>query len=358
MVGEMLFLKCSKCDKDYENPEDFYHGTSNWTISDKGVLWFMCSCGESMALKEGEFSWYDPSRQFDDPKLGSLFTELNRTKAAPRIPQIALLAKQELSKENFNLEKVAKLIKQDPLLAANILEVANIHKRTEEAEIKNIHHALSYLGRKSIVNLLTVAAMRKFQIKTKMFSVEKFWDHSILSGVVAELMVEMFSIDCNKDEVYLAASLANIGKLVMAWYFADDIDLVENLVQNAQDVPRWVDIESSLKIIASHTTLGEIACVMWGLPSSVKLVCGKHHDLAKAQNMVAPQGAINAFEVACLAPQFAHWIQNNFNEVDKVMIEYFKKKLSVDNGHVMTFMTKLAKAIDSRKRKDPDLKVS
>jgi len=171
------------------------------------------------------------------PALSKTISEINKVCANP----------------DSGVMDLVKIIENDPMIVANILKFANSPLYNFGHEIKNISQAVSRFGIKMIRSIILGNSIRKLlNVDTKPYGVtsEKFAEISMLQ---ATLVLNWYKkIDRNKaDELYLAAFLQEIGKILIANYiiqenedisFASEIKVSNNIVEVEK---LYVDVTSA-----------------------------------------------------------------------------------------------------------------
>ena len=315
--------KCAHCSRQYMQESDFLVDTNRWRVCDDGHLWFNCGCGSTLVIPKGKFDWYSPDMTMGaDAK--ALFNRLPQMGDMPHIPTTVMELQQLLSDPNVSAGKLASTAKKDPLLAGNLLTIANNLKSSTGNRIESLEHAISYVGMNTLKDLAVTAALRSFKFETSSFNSEKFWDHAFLTGRIAEHLAKEF---CKgyiiPDEAYLAGTLCNIGKVVMAISFPEMADSIAKDLANPKNTGPWRDIEKKNKAY-DHRTLGEIGCTLWGLPPYVVEVNQSHHSPPESSK----DGPVMD-DIVGLANQLAHWINLEPHRMDDDLTEAYCRKFGI-----------------------------
>lgn len=241
----------------------------------------------------------------------------------------SLLENRDISPAEF-----AGAIKKDPVLAAELLAVANNLKTPTGEKIQSIEHAVVYIGRKMVSDLITAAGARAFQYRTKTFDPKKFWHESLVMGGIAELIAINFCPSANVDETYLAASLANVGKVVAAIVLPEQTDQIMAMIGSSTAPLSWARAEKKLKGV-DHLLLGEIASVLWGLPEYVRIAATDHHNLPMIGGV---EKELNCTEIASFANQLTHQILGQNGDLNRDILMGYARRVGLDAKTINEFL--------------------
>lgn len=313
-MGKEPAKVCQTCGREFYTEDDFLRDTSRWRICDRGNLWFNCTCQSTNMIVKGNFDWYSPDR-FMSRDAGRLFNTLPGLKDLPHLPYSVMELQQLIRDENVNAAKLAKASRQDPIIAANILKIANNLKTGRGMRIDSLEHAISYIGLNALSDIILTASVSSFPFKTKIFRSEDFWENSLLCGRVAEALARRYAKGLVPDEVYIAGALCNIGKVAMAICSPNHADRIVRDLADPKNPATWGQAERRNEA-HDHSVLGEIAATFWGLPDYVMDGAIGHHRL--------PAGNADDQEmrlIVILANQLTHWLQLNPAMIDQKLME-------------------------------------
>lgn len=313
---------CGSCGRSFANETDFTEDITQWRKCEAGNLWFNCNCGSTLMIPKGKFDWYSP-----EPKLSnaanSMFNQLTNIDQLPYIPTLIMQFQVKLQDDNTTTPDLAAIAKQEPILASEIIALANRLKDTrnpDNNDIRSIEHAITYVGRDELKDYTLAISIKNFSLKTKAFDSKRFWEHAFIRGAIAENLVKDLGLEIEKDPAYLGATLCNVGKIVGAILFPEKIDAIHEAVNNPETLTTWKTAEAKYPK-ANHTILGEIGTAIWGLPDYILNAARYHHRGEIKPNSLKDGDCIA--ELAGLANLITHWIkleptridENHFNEL-------------------------------------------
>jgi len=302
--------QCSNCSRIFRRDTDFLEGTSRWRLCSNGHLWFNCSCGSTLLLKKGSCDWYHPTK-FMGEAAASLFNRLANTESLPHLPSAVLELQQQLHDETTTTSELAESVKKAPFIAADLLSLANAATRSRGQRITSVEHAVVFVGRRALSELVLAAAIyhissRPGLLRARSFATERFWTESFLAAAIAQHLVKRVGREfLSEDEAYLAACLCNVGKLVGAICCPEATDRIVKLVGESDPKVSWIIAERTVGA-PSHCTLGEIGAAIWGLPNFVIDAAQHHHDEPKIGRSGGDIPTVA--KVATLANQLVHLV--------------------------------------------------
>ena len=149
------------------------------------------------------------------PKLGSL-QSINRA-----------LSHLVNSEQSLN-SQIAEIIRRDPSLAARLLRMVNSVYFGLSTRVNNIEEAVFFLGLRQIRELSmatpVIEELEKLQRSSQSTLPWKdLWSHSIGTAIVTREILASTSLQIDDDTDYLVGLLHNVGKVVMANAFPNEL---------------------------------------------------------------------------------------------------------------------------------------
>lgn len=319
-----LDKSCSACGRRFQKVEDFYSQTSRWRICENHHLWFNCTCGSTNIIRSGKFPWYDPAHNLS-PDARSLFNQLPRIDRIPRLPTRVMELQMMLSDESTDSNQLAAVSREDPVICAMILRIANI-KASSRARILSLPHAISFVGFAQMRDIVLLASLNQIKSSTRVFSKDAHWRDAFLIGTIAEMLAQRLNMAPIGDVAYIAGCLCNVGKIVTSLCYPEVADLYA-LEMDKPPLPcNWTEMEVKYHGF-QHTVMGEIGSMFWGLPEEVSDVIAHHHTLVL--NKRNPRQTL--IDVVALANQFAHWTTHHATRMNMGLFEGLLGKLGISH---------------------------
>ena len=289
-------------------------------------------------IPKGKFDWYDPQKIMSN-QAASLFNTLaDQKQYLPALPHAMLEIQQLISNPLTSAPQLAKAIKKAPIIASNIFELANNLLKSRQNDLaSSLEHAITIIGLTTLNELSYLAGLHELAITSKIFDLDTFWEKSFLTGRIAEKLAAKYTSDLPADRVYIAGALSNIGKLVQALISPEKTDAMEEDLNNLDILGTWQDMEKRHNM-PPHTTLGEIACVFWGMPEYITQVAADHHHHHSWPLDVNGSKTVDLIQIVGLANQIGHWLMLHPNQIDKDYLNKACKRFGLSQKQLETMV--------------------
>jgi HD-like signal output (HDOD) protein len=208
----------------------------------------------------------------------------------PPFSQVAVRLLAVLADERASFKEIARLIALDPVLAGEVLRLANSGLYGRWLRVSSLLEAIARLGTGRLSQVaITAALWRGLPRRTAPF-VREWWRHSI----AAALLAQQCGQDLPSDHAYTAALLHGIGQLAL---FEDAPREYPNLVERAYVSGRDL-LECEREVFqVDHAALAGLILESWGLPEKLCEAVARHHDMdAETDLAVAVQTGCAAAE--------------------------------------------------------------
>ncbi len=232
-------------------------------------------------------------RNFDhmSERLRAIITERVESGrlSLPALPKVALEVQSQLDDPNVDLGRLSSVLDRDPLLAAQVLRVANSALHRRSSQIESLQKAVTHIGTRSLKQVLITAASRQVFVSHDRRinnALAGLWEHSV---AVAFLARNVSGIAGSRDAegAYLAGLLHDVGKAVVAIYL---LEFERSLpTREALD---WIHTDEWLAVINDlHRPVGAAVATHWNLPASVSRTIMEAGDY-DAANRLSPTNAV------------------------------------------------------------------
>jgi diguanylate cyclase (GGDEF)-like protein len=177
---------------------------------------------------------------------------------------------------------LARVLGQDPVLSARLLQVANSPAYGLASEVTTIERATALLGTKAVKMMALSFSLASEVTDTGPLDLGKYWYHSLLSAVTARRWGELI-VPLLTEEAFLAGLLGHFGRLILA---RDNPALYAPVVEMSAD--GWPDDQLEYECLGF--TSGQLTARIleqWGLPG---LICGAVGELHGISSHVGLRG--------------------------------------------------------------------
>jgi HD-like signal output (HDOD) protein/ActR/RegA family two-component response regulator len=191
---------------------------------------------------------------------------VGRLKNLPAMPRTYTKLRDAMAKPDASVPDVARIIYEDPAIAAKVLQVVNSAFFRLARRISNIEQAVSYLG---------FNAIRTLAMSVEVFSLWRAG--AVVQGLEPEALQErahrvaagaraLSEGTAMRDDALLAGLFHNIGHWVLLQECPQQLQLAIDTARS-QNLPLH---EAERQVIgASHAEIGAYLLGLWGLPYAV-----------------------------------------------------------------------------------------
>jgi len=144
-------------------------------------------------------------------EITALFSSKSIT--LPSLPEVAIYINTELAKENIKTEILIRLIHNDPVIAARVVQVANSTIFGGGSRIDSVSKAISRIGLVGLRTIVSGVVLRDlFMPGTEVVAecMKQFYAHSIRIGIICYELAQQLP-DFDPNHAYLAGILHDIG---------------------------------------------------------------------------------------------------------------------------------------------------
>ncbi len=219
------------------------------------------------------------------PKLGSL-QSINRA-----------LSDLVHSEQSLN-SQIAEIIRRDPSLAARLLRMVNSVYFGLSTRINNIEEAVFFLGLRQIRELSmatpVIEELEKLQRNSRtVLPWKDLWSHSIATAIVTRDILAATPLQIDDDTDYLVGLLHNVGKVVMATAFPEELSKLITMPARTpgevckfeRDLIGWDHGQIGAHYLSRHQLSDEITAAV--LYHNNPAACPPQHQLFAAAVQVA-----------------------------------------------------------------------
>ncbi len=214
------------------------------------------------------------------------------------MPAAALKLLTLLKDENTSNAQIEQILRYEPGLTANILKLTNSAFFGLPTKIGSIRQAILMIGWKKLIQIVLtscVSAIIDKPVQGYDLSAGDLWRHSVAVSVASETLVKELKLSV-PEEVFTAALLHDVGKMVLGKYVKEDIVVMDG--EEMQDVP-FEQVERSMFGI-DHAEIGANILRRWSFPPSMISAVRWHHDPDAAPKPNHMIDVVHVADVLCL----------------------------------------------------------
>ncbi len=199
---------------------------------------------------------------------------------------------------DMNVSQIEAILRQDAGLTANILKLANSAYFGIPSKVGSVRQAVLILGLKRLIQMVIascVGAIMDKPVPGYDLPPGELWRHSIAVSVAAEGLVKELEIEA-REEIFTAALLHDVGKLVLGNFVKDDFKKIEAALN--QDVS--FETAEDMVLGTNHAGIGAQILTQWSLPSDIVSAVRWHHSPESAAKNNTMLDIVHVANVLCL----------------------------------------------------------
>lgn len=236
---------------------------------------------------------------------------------SPFLQQIRLQVKETISKENFEIPllphvatqvlqmannpragipEIENLVKQDQVIAAKIIKMANSPFYRGVSTIVSLRDAMGRIGLKALKDVVFSLSVhgKIFQIKGFEQLLAQIWDHSVACAAISQTIAKKIGADT--EQAFLTGLLHDIGKPVLVQVLSQvedaerkkEADKMKKLFKpfdaKAFKIPQLHEVLLPIVFQEYHAVVGALVAGKWKLPEAIVEVTRFHHDYTKSKD--------------------------------------------------------------------------
>ena len=214
----------------------------------------------------------------------------DRVKNIPSLPEVVTKVIQLVQDEKSSSSLLAKVISQDAGLTTRVLRLVNSSYYGFSRQIGTIQEAITILGITTIRGLvLSSSIFKMFSPKASektVFDYSKFWKHNLLTAIGAKFLSELLFYQ-GKDDVFSAAILHDLGKVILAQYEPKNYAQAYALTYGSFDSKKNLKLEEEF-CETNHCKIAHTVACAWNLPEVISDVILYHHSPNESEKFKLP----------------------------------------------------------------------
>ncbi len=215
---------------------------------------------------------FDLQQLISDDAIREIVGRLERL---PAVPRLYAKLTELMAQPETTVDEIAEIIKQDPAMAAKLLQLVNTAYFSPTKRVSNITLAVIRMGFRIVKNLvLSIEVFEACPIRdgANGFSIEAAQAHALRIAKGASALFDEKGV---ADDAFTAGLLHDIGKLLLAAELPERLDQADVMSREEDITPH--EAEKQLFGI-THAEIGAYLLSLWGLPYQVIEAVANHHE--------------------------------------------------------------------------------
>ncbi|HUK66691.1 MAG TPA: HDOD domain-containing protein [Anaeromyxobacteraceae bacterium] len=192
----------------------------------------------------------------------------------PPYPAVALKVQQLLSRKDFGLADLSRLISSDGTLAADVLRCANSAVYARGSPVTTLAQAVTRVGSQQVLRLLLASSLAGHAQEAGTLALlrRQVWIESLASAAVCQELARLRGL--KSEEAFVVGLLHDFGKVVACAGLELSFAKAKN---KALGHLGWPLPAVAQAVERQHVHLGNLIASRWKLPPLVQHAIGNHH---------------------------------------------------------------------------------
>lgn len=208
--------------------------------------------------------------------FSSIVKRLETLEDIPIIPETLNRILNEIENDKSSAKELGEIIREDPVLTAQLLKIANSPYYGRARQISSVSKAIVLIGFKEVRNIvigLSLTSAFPTNVTINNLNLKDLWLHSIGTAIASQMIAKKVP-GLDADELFTAGLVHDIGCAVMFCCFEKELKELINYMEKER--VSFLDAESSLGIF--HTEIGAFLGAKWGFSDMLINVIRSHHN--------------------------------------------------------------------------------
>lgn len=231
-------------------------------------------------------------------KQTKLLNILAKAKSFPSMPEAAAKLLKLLDNPDATAAQIEQILRYDAGLTANLLKLTNSVYFGLPCKVGSVTQAVVLLGWKKLIQLVMASCVNAVMGKPVPgydLPAGELWRHSIAVSVAAEGLAKELKVSAS-EEIFTAALLHDVGKLVLGGFVKEDLEKIET------EASRGISFEVAEHMVlgTDHTEVGAQILKNWSFPPALVNAVRWHHDPDSAGKTDTLVDIVHVANILCL----------------------------------------------------------
>ncbi len=223
---------------------------------------------------------------------------ISKIQSFPSISGVAAKVLKLLDDPDSSADEVQKILRLDPSLTANILKLTNSAYFGLPSKVGSIKQAVLLLGWKRLTKIVLTSCVNAVLDKSVPgydLPPGELWRHSVAVSVTSEGLMKELNLKPD-EEIFTAALLHDLGKLVLGEFVAEDLETIRSAA--AKGIPFQMAEREVLG--TDHAEIGARLLAAWSFPPRLVGAVRWHHEPDAADETNSLIDIVHVANVLCL----------------------------------------------------------
>ena len=231
-------------------------------------------------------------------KQTKLLNILAKVKSFPSMPGAAEKLLKLLDNPDTTAVQIEQILRYDPGLTANLLKLTNSVYFGLPCKVGSVSQAVVLLGWKKLIQLVMASCVNAIMGKPVPgydLSAGELWRHSIAVSVAAEDLAKELKISA-PENIFTAALLHDVGKLVLGGFVKEDLEKIE--IEASRGIS--FEVAEHMVLGTNHAEVGAQILKSWSFPQELVNAVRWHHDPDSAGKTDTLIDIVHVANILCL----------------------------------------------------------
>ncbi len=231
-------------------------------------------------------------------KQTKLLNILAKVKSFPSMPGAAAKLLKLLDNPDTTAAQIEQILRYDAGLTANLLKLTNSAYFGLPHKVGSVKQAVVLVGWKRVIQLVMASCMNAVMGKPVPgydLPAGELWRHSIAVSVAAEDLAKELKVSAS-EEIFTAALLHDVGKLVLGGFVKEDLEKIE--IETSDGIS--FEVAENMMLGTDHAEVGAQILKKWSFPTTLVNAVRWHHDPDSAGKPDILVDIVHVANILCL----------------------------------------------------------
>ncbi|HEY3431406.1 MAG TPA: HDOD domain-containing protein [Rhodocyclaceae bacterium] len=247
----------------------------------------------------------------------------------PQIPKVVQEVINHLKDEDVDFSRLADKVRQDQVISAKVLRLANSSYYGASGKVATIEDAITLIGLKAFQTLIIASGVVAAFPKIPAFDLSAFWKHSLLVANIARALARHRKLD--SELAFTGAMMSGIGILLTYLSFPDGAMRVTESCKGTSVGERKAIERQILQF--DHCEVGAELSRRWHFPVEIQDIIANYCTLEKGSAMArlvyASVVIAQGLEVGDGSEKLFSGIDSNLASELSLDLEWFESRTDV-----------------------------